>query len=365
MYKATINVLKQLEKQGYKAYAVGGYPRDLYLGRKSLDVDICTNATPKEIKEVFKNVKLDAMKYGSVTLIYNKVRFEITTFRKEIKYEDNRRPVKIEYINDLEEDLRRRDFIINTLCMDSNGVIIDLLGAEEDLKTRRIRMVGNVKKRLKEDILRILRAVRFATILNFDLDLDLEKYIKKYGRLVKKLSYERKKEELDKIFSSPNVKYGIDLLIKLKLDKHLEIPKLRNIIITSSLLGIWSQLDVLEIYKFNNNEKKIIKQINELMNKDLLANENLYKYGLYVSTIVGEIKGIDRKIINEKYHSLYITSRNEIAITSKEICKLLNKKPGSFLKVILDDIESKIVKKELINDKKVLKKYIINNYTSI
>ena len=365
MFETATKVLKKIEDKGYKAYVVGGYPRDLYLNRKSIDIDICTNATPKELKQIFPNIKLNSVKYGSVSLVCNNIRFEITTFRKEIKYKNNRIPVKIKYIDDLLDDLKRRDFVINTMCMDSNGAIIDLLGAKEDLDAKQIRMVGKTKYRLKEDVLRILRAVRFATTLNFELDKELEKYIIKYGYLVRKLSYERKKEELDKIFSSPNVNYGIDLLIKTKLDKYLEIHNLANITITSSIIGMWAQLDVLDIYKFNNNEKKIIELIKELMNKDLFDQKNLYKYGLYISTVVGEIKGIERKVVTEHFNKLYITNRSEIIITSREICELLNKKPGSFLKTIFDDIECKLVKKELTNDKDVLKKYVVNNYINI
>ncbi|MDD2518908.1 MAG: hypothetical protein PHI05_02090 [Bacilli bacterium] len=362
MLKTTIKVLKKIEEKGYKAYIVGGYPRDLYLNKKSADVDICTNATPKELKAIFPNVNLNSEKYGSITLIFSNVHFEITTFRKEIKYENNRIPVKIEYIDDLLEDLKRRDFLINTLCINSNGEFIDLLGARDDLDAGIVRMIGKTKYRLKEDILRILRAIRFATTLNFELDKELSKYITKYGYLLKKLSYERKKEELDKIFSSPNVNYGIELILKTKIDKYLEIPKLSKITVTSSLIGIWAQLDVLDVYKFNSNEQKTIKLINELLNKDLFDCENLYKYGLYISTIVGEIKGVDRKTVNEQFNKLYITNRSEMNITSKDICEILDKKPGPFLNPIITDIEGKIVRKELLNDKDILKEYVKSNY---
>lgn len=363
MFETALKVLKKIEEQGYKAYLVGGYPRDLYLNRKSVDIDICTNATPKDIKLIFPKANLKAIKYGSVSLICNKVYFEITTFRKEIKYKKNRIPVKIKYINNLLDDLKRRDFTINTLCINSNGEMIDLLEATEDLNNKQLKMIGNPRIRLKEDILRILRAIRFATTLNFELDKELEKYIMKYGYLLKRLSYERKREELDKIFSSSNAEYGVELLLKMKLDQHLEIPNLSKVVLTPSLIGIWAQLDVLNLYRFNTTEAKTIKLINELIDKDLFNNENLYKYGLYVSSIVGEIKGIERKVINEHYNQLYITNRNQIAISAKEISKLLQKEPGPFLTTIIDDIETKIVIKELINDKKVLKTYIINNYS--
>lgn len=362
MLKTAINVLKKIENGGYKAYIVGGYPRDLYLNRKSVDIDICTSATPKDLKKIFSNISYSDIKYGSATLICNKTRFEITTFRKEIKYENNRKPVKIKYINDLLEDLKRRDFVINTLCINTNGDIIDLLDARQDLDNRVIRMVGKPKPRLKEDVLRILRAVRFATTLDFELDLELEKNVVKYGHMLKRLSYERKREELDKIFSSCNVGKGIKLLIKTKLDKHLELENLSNLKITSSLIGIWAQLDVLNIYKFSGNEMKNIKLINELLEKEVLDNYNLYKYGLYISTVVGEIKGIDRKTIINKFNNLYISNKSEIAISTKEICKLLNKEPSSFLKSILLDLEEKIVYKKLPNDNKQLKSYIIKKY---
>ena len=120
--------------------------------------------------KIFGDIMLPSIQYGSVTVIYNKIRFEITTFRKDLKYENNRLPVKIKYIHSLIDDLKRRDFTINTLCLDENGEILDYLNAKKDLDAKVIKMVGSPKKKLKEDSLRILRAVRFATILGFALD---------------------------------------------------------------------------------------------------------------------------------------------------------------------------------------------------
>ena len=126
MYEIAIKMLNKLTENGFEAYIVGGYPRDLILNRESFDIDICTNAKPKELKEIFKDSMLSKVEYGSVTVIYRKVRFEITTFRKDLKYENHRVPTKIKYIGSLADDLKRRDFTINTLCIDSNGNIIDL-----------------------------------------------------------------------------------------------------------------------------------------------------------------------------------------------------------------------------------------------
>jgi len=364
MYNTSIRILNRIIDKGYKAYIVGGYPRDLYLNRKSVDIDICTNASPKELKDIFHDIILPTDAYGSVSLVYNNIRFEITTFRKEIKYENNRLPVKIKYINSLLEDLKRRDFTINTLCMDNEGNIIDLLNGRVDLDNKIIKIVGNSRYKLKEDCLRILRAIRFATILDFELDNNLIKSIKKNGYLLKKLSYFRKKEELDKIFSSPNVKKGISLIQELGLDKPLELSNLDKVVITTSLIGIWAQLDVLNIYSFTVNEKELIIKINELLDKDILDNNNLYKYGLYITSIAGEIKGINKKVITRKYNELPIHNNLEINIKAKDICELLNKKPGGFLKEILSDLEIKIINKQLNNEFDDIKKYILDKYTT-
>ena len=181
MYDACIKVLEKLESFGYKAYIIGGYPRDLYLKRSSSDIDICTDATPKEVMNIFDEVVTTNFEYGSIVILFEKIRFEITTFREEEGYIHNRKPRKVNYTLNLEDDIKRRDFTINTLCIDKDGNQIDLLNAKSDLDNKIIRMVGNPKIKLKEDALRILRAIRFATILDFELEPVLKAYIKKYS----------------------------------------------------------------------------------------------------------------------------------------------------------------------------------------
>ena len=356
MYNTALELLSKLNESNFKAYIVGGFPRDLYINKKSTDVDICTNATPKEIKEIFKESKINSEQYGSVSLIFKNVRFEITTFRKEKKYENNRYPIKIKYINNLIDDLSRRDFTINTLCIDSNGNYIDLLNAKKDIDNKIIKCVGDSNKKIKEDILRSLRAIRFATILNFKLDDKLKNAIKKNKNLLKKLSYYRKKEELEKIFSSSNCKYGLNLIEELELEEVLNINT--DIIITTSSLGMWAQLDVLDIYPFTKNEKETIKNIKLALKEDILDNNTLYKYGLYVCTLVGEIKNIDRVKIVKKYNELPIFSVKDIAIKANQICEILNKEKGHFIKEIYKDLEFKILNNVLKNDFNTIKEYL-------
>ncbi len=365
MYDTAIEVLNKITDFGYKAYIVGGYPRDIYLKRNSLDIDICTNATPKELKEIFHESILNKQEYGSVSLMYKKIRFEITTFRKEIKYENNRFPVKIKYIDTLTDDLERRDFTINTLCIDNKGNFIDLLNAKRDLDNKIIRCVDNADKKIKEDILRSLRAIRFATILNFKLDDKLKKAIKKNSHLLKNLSYFRKKDELEKIFSSPNCAYGLSLIKELNLDRDLELSNFANLVVTTSSLGIWAQLDVLDIYNFSNNEKQIIKDIQACLKENILDNKILYKYGLYVCTLVGEIKKIKRIDIVEKYNKLPIYNLKDINIKATDICQLLNKKPGAFINEIYQDLKKQILDNKIINEKEYLINYIKEKYLTI
>ena len=360
MEEKALKVLQLLEENGYESYIVGGYVRDKLLGIVSNDIDICTSATPKEIKEIFKSSS--SSNYGSVNITYKNTNFDITTFRKDIKYINNRVPIKLKYIKSVKKDLLRRDFTINTLCIDSNGKILDMLNIKTDLKEKIIKTVGNPRYKLKEDSLRILRAIRFATILDFDIDEKTTYYIKSYSYLLKKLSFDRKKQELDKIFSSINKEKGIKLLLDLGLDKPLKLPNLKNIIPCNDLLGIWTQLKVDELYPFNKNEKQQMQKIRELLGKDIKNKYNIYKYGLYISTVAYQIKKESITELNKLYKELPIERDKDINIKPSDIINLLNIEPDGFIKSIMTDIEEKIIFSKLNNNYEELKEYIIKKY---
>jgi len=364
MYKKALEVLTLFAEHGFLAYIVGGYPRDTLLGIKTQDIDICTNASPKEIRDLFTIDKFSDVGYGSTRIIYKNVKFDVTTFRKDIKYEDNRKPVKIKYIKDLKHDLLRRDFTINTICIDKNGEYLDLLNGRYDLENKLIKTVGNPRNRLKEDSLRILRAIRFATVLNFELDKPTKNYIIKYGYLLSTLSSSRKKEELNKIFSSVNKDLGRRLLIELQLDKSLGIDNLSEIVMCDDIIGIWSQLKLSSEYPFTKLEKESMKKINHMLSSDI-TSYTIYKYGLYISTVVGSIKGLSYQKINHIYQQLPIYSQKDIAISALEIADYLNKEPGNYLNKIYADLEKQIINKNLLNNKKELLKYIGENYGNI
>jgi tRNA nucleotidyltransferase (CCA-adding enzyme) len=226
-------------------------------------------------------------------------------------------------------------------------------------------MVGNPKKRLKEDALRILRAIRFATILNFRLDENLKKYIKKYGYLLTKLSYDRKRSELEKIFTSSNASYGVQLIKELMLFDALELSNIESLVITPSLIGIWAQLEVDDIYKFSKQDKKIIEEVKELLKLDLYDSKVLYKYGLYSCSIAAEILNVPKKIITKKYNDLVIHNKNDIEISGNDIANILNKPPGNYISQIINDLEEVILEEKVQNNFLELKQYVIDKYLNV
>lgn len=366
MKEIALEFLKIINGFGYEAYIVGGFVRDYIMKIQSHDIDITTNATPQELKNIFTNVKFpknmnDQDSYGSVSIIYKNVLFEVTTFREEYAYLDNRHPSSIHYVDDLETDLKRRDFTINAICMDQNGNIIDLLNGKTDLTNKVIKTINNPYKSFTDDALRILRAVRFATILEFSLDEELIDAIKITKKYLKNISYNRKKHELDKIFASIHAKEGIEILEKLDLLEDLDLENLNKVKDYSNLIGIWAMINS-KVYPFTKNEKELIKNINLVNKKDNLNPYILYKYGLYVNTIAGINKGIDKVKINKTYNDLPIKCRSDINISALEICSLLKKEPSSFLNTIYDDLEEKILDGTLQNDKDIIKKYILKNF---
>lgn len=362
MLEVALKLIGEITSCGFKAYIVGGFVRDYILGIESNDVDITTNATPKDIREIFEDNCLTGEDYGSVTVVMKGIRFEITTFRKEIGYVDNRKPAEIKYIDDLYSDLLRRDFTINSICMNVDGEIVDYLDGQKDLKERVVKTIGVAKERFEEDVLRILRAVRFATILNFKLDDELVEAIKEKRGLLKKLSYNRKKEELDKIFASPNASRGIELLLELGLDKYLELDNLSKVTCTTSLIGVWAVLDAEDNYPFSSNERELIDLVKKTLECNNLDSYALYKYGLYANSVAGEIKGLDIKSITEAYNNLVIQSKKDLNITSDDIMNSLNKEPGSYLKDIYKDIEKEVLYRRLDNEKDAIIRYITMKY---
>ena len=170
--RQTDEVLDMLHEAGYKAYIVGGCVRDMLMGKEPEDYDITTSARPEEIKKVFSGKKTidTGIAHGTVTVVIDGRAFEITTFRVEAGYSDGRRPDSVSFTGNLREDAARRDFTMNSIAFNREEGIIDYFGGAADIKAGVIRCVGDPKARFREDGLRIIRAVRFSSVIGFDIE---------------------------------------------------------------------------------------------------------------------------------------------------------------------------------------------------
>ncbi|MCH5166413.1 MAG: CCA tRNA nucleotidyltransferase [Erysipelotrichales bacterium] len=355
------NVLKKLEDNGYKSFIVGGYVRDTLLNIESFDVDICTSAEPKEVRKIFELNNANDDNYGSVSIKDKLYNYDITTYRKEIRYE-NRRPVEYKYTDSIEDDVLRRDFTINSLYMDINGDIHDTFGGLDDINNKIIRVIGNIESKMIEDPLRMLRAVRFAATLNFELENNLKSYIKQNKQLIKTLSFTRKKQELDLIFKSDNKIDGLNLIKELNISDVLDIKIESEVIDTIDPLGIWAQIEVSDEYPFSNEELDIINKIKKIINYGIIDNIILYEYGLYPSMIAANILGYDRNFVSDIYKGMPIYSLKDIDINGDDIIELLDIEPSSTIKDIMNDLELKILNNLLKNNTEDIKNYIIENW---
>lgn len=354
-------ILNKIEDNGFEAYIVGGYVRDFLLGIETSDIDICTNARVKELMDIFSDYNVSSNEYGSVKILSNDLRIDITTYRRDLKYNGSRRKVEIEYVDNLIDDVQRRDFTMNALCMSKEGNIIDVFDGQKDIENKIIRCVGNIEDRINEDPLRMLRAVRFATTLEFRIEENLYKELKKHRRLISELSRERIKEELTKILVSRNANMGLKLLRDLGFLPYIGIDYKDNIVYISDICGMYSQLDIKEELPFSKEEKENIKNIKNIVSYGIIDENVLFNYGLYLAMVAGEILGIDKEEIANINKNLVITSIKDINITSEEICGLLDIKPCRIIGEVYDELKDIILKRELDNDNSLIKDYILIN----
>ncbi len=201
------NILNKLEQNGYQAYIVGGCVRDSLMGKKPYDIDIATSALPQEIKEVFSTEKIieTGIAHGTITLIYNNKQYEITTFRTDGEYKDNRHPDGVCFVKTIKEDLSRRDFTVNAIAYSQARGICDEFDGQKDIKDKVIRCVGEPNKRFNEDGLRILRALRFASTLGFEIEKNTSESIMLNRNLLINISAERISQELKKLIMGVDV----------------------------------------------------------------------------------------------------------------------------------------------------------------
>lgn len=197
-------IIKTLNRAGYEAYAVGGCVRDMILGRIPQDWDITTSALPEAVKRLFRRTVDTGIKHGTVTVLTRGRQYEVTTFRVDGNYKDGRHPENVTFTRCLSEDLLRRDFTVNAMAYHPDEGIVDLHGGMDDIRNRIIRAVGDPDARFDEDALRIMRAVRFAAQLDFDIEPETLAAISRHAPRLDMISCERIQAELTKLLISPH-----------------------------------------------------------------------------------------------------------------------------------------------------------------
>lgn len=316
-FEKAIKILKIFKQHGYCAYIVGGFVRDYIIYNKDLekvsnDIDITTNCKPNDIIKIFQDCILNGIKYGTVGVKYEGFIYEITTFRKEEEYIDNRHPSSVLFTKNIEDDLIRRDFTINSLLIDENKNILDLLNLGfNDLEKKEINCINDCDKRFQEDALRIIRALYFSVKLDFKISDETSLSIKNNNFLIKKLKKERITNEFIKIF---NIKNKLDTFLNLLkvygLDKVLNIEKVVNYLYINKIKNIDIDQFLFLSYFFEqkpniffNYTRKIKYNIDKLtkyihlkafsLESNVLFFENDVQSMLYINSI--------RKILNLNY----------------------------------------------------------------
>ncbi|MFD0951453.1 CCA tRNA nucleotidyltransferase [Virgibacillus natechei] len=381
-------IIDKIEKCNHQAFFVGGCVRDLLLERPIGDIDIATSAQPNLIQQIFEKVIPVGIKHGTVIVRHQHQSYEITTFRVDGDYTDQRHPDFVQFTNTIHEDLKRRDFTINALAMDKYGKTIDLFDGKADLEDKLIRTVGNGYERFAEDPLRIVRALRFSSQLGFDIHHQTLNDMKKVKEAIETLAMERIVNEFTKLFAGRYLANGISYLKATEVYKHLPIMVEYPYIIHSlpkSLTPLYSFGEVIALFHIVEPRASVENWItswkcsNKMKNE---ANQLVYsfhyfkKHGLdqwlvyqlsssYYNGFIRLIKTFqpDYSLMHEDLYqidqNLTIQSKKDLEINGNEIVDLFpDAKRGPWIQRTLNIIEKEVVIGGLKNIKFELKEWI-------
>ena len=367
-------VVNTLKEHGYEAFVVGGAVRDAVLGSVPDDWDVTTNAMAEQVKECFDRHFDTGIKHGTVTVVMDKKPVEVTTYRIDGEYRDNRRPESVNFTSDIKEDLKRRDFTVNAMAYNDESGLVDLYGGAEDLKNKIIRCVGDADRRFNEDALRILRAIRFAARLGFKVEEKTFNSIKKNRHLLKNISEERIQTELIKmlmtnddlhlLFESgvaeviiPEVNFA-DITLNVPVDKELKLSAL--------LYNVVDARNFFNRLKFDKNTKNNVLKILECSRKDIEKTDYEVKkllnaYGEVIvektltlleayGTQTSKLKEIFDRVKNEPY------SVNHLAVDGNDVINLGI--CGREIGRVMNELMDMVMKNPCINSKEKLRDLI-------
>lgn len=376
--RRAITVLKKLNKNNIQAYIVGGAVRDYLLNIKPHDYDICYNAEINEIYKIFKGYPIyeTGIKYGTITLNYKGLLIELTRFRTEELYLDNRHPKSVNFVDDIEKDLSRRDFTINAMALDKHKRLTDIYGGKKDLETGIIKAVGNADERFLEDALRILRAFRFASRFGFEIEEETKAAIINQKDGLKSIAKERLSEEAKEFFKGKYfykvffdfVNAAESIINTENINTKASLEVLKRVSPDLKFLYFVFLFNCQSSFRLSGKELKILKLL-----KECEQTKSLDIYKLFLNYELNEIS-----IILE-YFSLYNLLTDEIkAKFSFIIKKRLNKQikrlkingydlekigfKGTEISKIKDELKLLILQNKIKNNKLALIKYAKNNY---
>lgn len=380
-------ILDTLESNGFEAYYVGGSVRDYCMGKSVGDIDITTNALPKQIEALFKHTIDVGIEHGTIVVVINKTPYEVTTYRTETTYSDFRRPDSVEFTTSLKEDLARRDFTMNAIAMDKHFKLYDPYDGQSAIEDKEIITVGNPDERFNEDALRMLRALRFMSQLQFDLNEDSYNAIKKLVSNVQHISVERIVQELKKLYKGINIEASKRLLIESDMYKYIPffnrvgkddlkksvVHTLNNEIIIQLLFN--DSVSFKNELKLSNEDKKYINtsiQLYDDLKNKLETVIVAYKYDTMLLKNMLKILS-DNSALNinmeddlleaiQKKESLTIQSKKDLAVNGNDLMNSLNKRGGPWLKELLDEIEHQILFETLPNDFDAIIEWVHNEY---
>jgi len=359
-------IMTTMMQSGYECYIVGGFVRDYVLGNSAKDCDLCTNAMPSDTKAILSSlgniIDTNGEKHGTVVVVIDGEQVEVTTYRADGEYSDGRRPDSVKLGVTVQEDVNRRDLTINGLLMDINGDIVDFVGGRQDMLNNIIKMIGNPEHRIQEDALRMLRAIRFAARLGFNIESRTLQAIKNNASSINKVSMERIRDEITKSLSY-NTPLTIQLLVKTGLMDIIFPGKPLDFVDAFDLLPhkvmpeiIWAKLieHTAPIdYKLQNTTKKTIVDIKcalEQYNKLSYAHEIWYVSAIEMKKLKIQIDNACRYEnfihyikLNNVSDSLYNTM-SKVSLTVSDYVRMVSGKdliaagvkPGKHMKAMLD-----------------------------
>ncbi|WP_054669633.1 CCA tRNA nucleotidyltransferase [Lentilactobacillus senioris] len=383
-FKQALPILTTITAAGFEAYFVGGSVRDTILNKPIHDVDIASSAYPAEVKNLFKKTVDTGIQHGTVMILDHGHGYEVTTFRTESGYQDYRRPDQVTFVRSLAEDLMRRDFTINALAMNAKGVVTDLFGGGlTDLNDHVIKAVGDPAARFHEDALRMMRAVRFSSQLNFQIEAETKQAIASQAELLTKIAMERIHEEFVKLMMGGQAaSQGVEQLISTKLYQYLpglneRVSELRPLADQKFELAnenqVWSFLamtlgisasqvsDWLKKWKTAN---KIVKDVTEMVQLlTVIKSQTVSNWDLYVAGRQNVLDALAvsrwlnmpyRPDLLQHYDQLVITQKKQLTISGKELMQNQIVTAGPVLGQVLSYLEQQVVAGDLANEPDLL-----------